>query len=184
MCPLTRERSGLRRKGVATNRDEHSEMIEEYGWGFDLLSAALAQVPRQAREWKPAPGEWSVHEILVHMADSECVGALRARTLIAEPGSTVMPYDEAKWAVALNYQNQNAEDALQLFKFARQTTYHLLKTLPDQVLTYSVVHPEEVYPEYGEVYTLEKWLNIYTRHIRDHIEQLQKICKAWKEKDK
>lgn len=166
------------------NQVERKAMIEEYGRGFDLLSAALAQVPPEARKWKPAPSEWSINEILVHMADSECVGAVRARILIAEPGAKIMPYEEDIWAAALDYQNQNADDALQLFKFLRRTTYNVLKTLPDQVFSNSAIHPTGGYPEYGEDYTLEKWLRIYTRHVRDHLEQMQKTGNAWKERTK
>lgn len=161
------------------NQAERNEKIEEYGRGSDLFAAALAGVPREAWKFKPAPREWSVHETVVHMADSESIGAIRLRKLIAEPSSTLMLYDDVKWAEALNYQNQSLDDALQIFKLTRQTTYHLLKTLPDRVFTHSVVHPE-----YGGSYTLEKWLNIYTGHIRDHVEQLKKNYEAWKEQGK
>ena len=40
------------------------------------------------------PHEWSIHELIAHMADSECMGAIRVRKLIAEPGSTLMMYEE------------------------------------------------------------------------------------------
>jgi uncharacterized damage-inducible protein DinB len=165
-------------------QDQRREMIEEYGRGYDLLMAALAQVPREAWEFRPAPGEWSIHETVIHMADSESIGVTRARMLIAEPGETLMPYDDNKWATALDYQNQSADDALQLFRLLRQTTYQVLKTLPDRVYMHEVIMPEMVHPEYGERYTLEKWLNIYTGHIRDHIEQMRKNHEAWKTQNK
>src|SRR5260221_3441186 len=104
------------------NQDERKEKIEEYGRGSDLLTAALAEIPREAWDFKPAPGEWSVHEIIVHMKDSESMGVIRLHKLIAEPGSTLMPYEEAKWADALDYQNQNAEDGLEIFKLTRRMT--------------------------------------------------------------
>ena len=156
------------------NREEINEKIEQYGRGFDLLTAALAEVPKEAWAFRPEPNEWSVHEIIVHMADSESMSALRARKLIAEPGSILMSYEEPKWADALNYREQSYEDALQVIKFARLTTYHLLKTLPDEVFTHSVTHPE-----YDEPYTFESWLNIYARHIPDHIEQIKNNVKVW-----
>ncbi len=161
------------------NQSERYAKIEEYGRGFDLLTAALADVPRGAWQFKPAPDDWSVHEILVHMADSESMGALRVRKLIAEPGSTLMTYDEAQWAEACHYQNQSADDALQLFKLTRQTTYRLLKIVPAQVFTHWVTHPA-----FPEPFTLEQWLNIYTRHVPEHIEQLKKAYQAWKEQNK
>ena len=89
------------------NIKERNEKIEQYGNGFDLLTAALAEVPKEAWEVRPEPNEWSVHEIVVHMADSESMSALRVRKLIVEPGSTLMGYEEAKWADALNYKKQS-----------------------------------------------------------------------------
>src|SRR5258708_6629809 len=166
------------------NQNARNQMIEEYGRGFDFLNAALAEIPPEAWEFKPAPSEWSVHELIIHMADSEAIAAVRVRKLIAEPGGMIMPYEDAIWAKVLNYQNQSTDDALQLFRLTRQTTYHLLKTLPEQVYLHTVVLPEAVHPEYGAAYTLEKWLNIYTGHMSDHIEQLQKTHQAWKERDK
>ena len=157
------------------NRAEIDEKIEQYGSGFGLLAATLAEVPREAWSYRPAPDEWSVHEIIVHMADSESMSALRARKLIAEPGSMLMGYDEANWADALDYKEQSAEDALEIIRLARQSTYMLLKRQPDEVFTHSVIHPE--YPD--DPYTFEDWLNIYARHIPDHIDQLKRSYLAW-----
>ncbi|MDK1118451.1 MAG: DinB family protein [Anaerolineae bacterium] len=160
------------------NRKEINEKIEQYGRGFDLLIATLIDIPAEARSTRPEPNEWSVHEIILHIADSEAMSAIRARKLIAEPGSTLMGYEESNWADALNYKDQNAEDALEIIKFARQSTYNLLKRQPDDVFTHSVIHPE--YPD--KPYTFEKWLNIYAQHIPDHIEQINATYQTWKDK--
>jgi hypothetical protein len=159
------------------DKNERNEKIEQYGRGFALLSSALAGLPREAWDFKASPTVWSVHEIIVHMGDSESMAALRVRKLIVEPGSTLMGYEEAKWAGALDYQKQNLEDSLEIIKFARQSTYHLLKSIPDEAFTHSVTHPE-----YKEPYTFEKWLNIYANHIPDHIEQIKKSVEDWKKR--
>ena len=159
------------------NQGERNQKIEDYGRGYDHLLEALADIPREAWDYKPSPQDWSVHEILVHMGDSESMAALRLRKLIVEPGSKLMGYDEAKWADALEYQKQDAEDALQMIKLARQTSYRLLKTLPEEAFAHSVEHPE-----YSEPYTFDKWLGIYARHIPDHVEQMKKAYAAWKKK--
>lgn len=161
------------------NKQERQQKIEEYGQGFALLSAALKDIPQQAWKFRPSETEWSVHEVVVHMADSESMSALRVRKLIVEPGSVLMGYEEAKWAGALDYLAQSAEDALQVIKFARQTTYNLLKRQPDEVFEHAVKHQE-----YDEPYTFDKWLNIYARHIPDHIAQLQASVAAWKEQNR
>jgi hypothetical protein len=157
------------------NREERTEKIELYGKGFEMLMETLNAIPREAWKFKPAPTEWSIHEIIVHLADSESNSALRARLLAAEPGRSVMAYDQDKWAVVLNYHDQDADDALQFTKYARLTTYKWLKTLPDEIFSNTVVHPE-----YEEPYSFEKWLKIYSGHIPAHIEQIKANYEAWK----
>jgi DinB superfamily len=157
------------------DQNERNDKIELYAHGFDLLSSALVYVPKKAWEFKASPTDWSVHEIIVHMGDSESMAALRLRKLIVEPGSSLMGYEEAKWAGALDYQSQDPEDSLQIIKYARLTTYRLLKTLTDDVFTHAVIHPEQ-----SEPYTFDRWLNIYSKHIPDHIVQIKNSVEAWK----
>jgi hypothetical protein len=159
------------------NAQERNEKLELYGRGYDLLKAALAEVPAEAMKFKPEPKEWSVHEVIIHIADSESNAALRARKLIVEPGGILMGYDQAKWADVLYYHDQNLEDALEVTRLARKTTYELLKRLPEEVFTHAVVHPEMTEP-----YTFDRWLDIYSRHIPGHIEQIRNNVKLWKNK--
>jgi dGTP triphosphohydrolase len=159
------------------NKQERDEKLELYGSGFNLLKAALAEVPADAMKFKPEPKEWSVHEVIIHIADSESNAALRARKLIVEPGSTLMSYDQAQWADTLNYHEQNLEDALEVTRLARQTTYELLKKQSEEAFTHAIVHPEM-----NEPYTFDKWLYIYSRHIPGHIEQILNNIKLWKSK--
>jgi hypothetical protein len=78
--------------------------------------------------------------------------------------------------VELDYHNQNYEDALEIVRLVRKTTYELLKKQPDEVFEHSVKHPE-----YDEPYTFEKWLNIYAGHIPGHIEQIRNNYKLWRD---
>jgi len=158
--------------------EERREMIELYGHGFDLLTAALDEVPQEAWQFKPEPMEWSVHEIIIHIADSEANAALRARKLAVEPGGTLMGYDQDVWATELNYHDHDPEDALQVIKYARLTTYKWLKTLPEAVFNNAVIHPE-----YDEPYTFEMWLHSYSDHIPGHITQIKNNLKIWRERN-
>ncbi|HSL30549.1 MAG TPA: DinB family protein, partial [Anaerolineales bacterium] len=150
------------------DKQERESKIELYGRGYDLLMAALAEIPREAWLFKPEPREWSVYQVLIHLADSESNAALRARKLIVEPGVTLMGYDQDKWTNDLNYHEQNFEDALEIVRLVRKTTYELLKRQPEQIFGHSVKHPE-----YEEPYTFEQWINIYAAHIPGHIEQIR-----------
>lgn len=158
------------------DQTERNEKIELYGKGFDLLLDALKDIPREMWKFKPEPKEWSVYEVLIHLADSESNAALRARKLIVEPGGTLMGYDQDKWAVELDYHDQSYEDALNIVRLVRKTTYELLKKQPENVFEHSVKHPE-----YEEPYTFEKWLNIYSEHIPGHIEQIRNNYRIWRD---
>jgi hypothetical protein len=161
------------------NEADRTRKIEEYGTGYELLVAALAEIPEAARDFKPSPTDWSVNEIIVHLGDSESMAALRLRKLVVEPGSELMAYNESKWAEVLAYRNQAAEDSLEIIRLARQTTYRLLKSLPPAVLGNAVKHPE-----HEEPYTFEFWLDTYARHIPDHIRQMKDAHESWKEQSR
>lgn len=159
------------------NAQKRHEKIELYGLGFSLLKAALAEVPAEALKFKPSSTDWSIHEIIIHIADSESNAALRARKLIVEPGGILMGYDQAKWADVLNYHEHNLEDALEVTRLARKTTYALLKRQPEEIFTHAIIHPEMTEP-----FTFERWLDIYSRHIPGHIEQIRNNVELWKNK--
>jgi len=158
---------------------EYGKLVDEYGQGPQLLQQAVDAIPEEAREFHPAPGEWNVTELLWHMADSEMLGATRLYMIIAQPGSTLMSYDDDKWSRALHYGERDAGEALTLFRLIRQRNEDLLRHQTEAAFSQSVIHPDNPYTEFGDVYNLEKWLRIYTRHVGDHIKQLQDNHAAW-----
>ena len=82
---------------------ERNDLIARYANGPALLRRTLARVPSEALQWRPAPGKWSAHEIIVHCADSECSAYLRIRFLVAEPKPMLMGYDQVAWAAILDF---------------------------------------------------------------------------------
>jgi hypothetical protein len=164
------------------NPEEQRELVEEYGAGFERLRAALHDIPVEAWAFKPDPKEWSVRELVFHMTDSETLGVTRLNMIVAMPGSTLMSYEDEAWANALSYPGRDIEDALEIFRLLRKSTQALLKSVPRSAFENSVIHPDNPCPEFGDIFSIEKWLRIYSRHVRDHIEQLQAIHRAWKEK--
>jgi hypothetical protein len=98
------------------NANARAQTIRSYGNAHALLVEALQQFPHTMWHFKPAPDQWSIHEILIHITDSEANGYIRCRRCIAEPGQTVMAYNEHQWATVLHYESQPVEEALDLFK--------------------------------------------------------------------
>jgi hypothetical protein len=157
------------------NADARAHQIVSYGNAPALLVDALQHFPRTMWHFKPAPDQWSIHEILIHITDSEANGYIRCRRCIAEPGQAVMAYNEHRWATALHYESQPVEEALDLFKWLRVRTHQLLQSLPDSVWSNTFMHSE-----HGTM-SLDDWLDVYEHHIPQHIEQMQAVYVAWLE---
>lgn len=152
---------------------ERQQKIAVYGEAYALLAGTLKHFPQEMWPYKPGPDRWSIHEILVHIADSEANSYVRCRRFIAESGETVMAYDENRWAHQLNYHDQNPEDALELFRLLRRMSYHLVKDLPETAWSHTINHPE------NGVMTMDDWLNVYTCHVPEHIRQMEATYAAW-----
>jgi hypothetical protein len=153
--------------------EERDKKIESYGTAYQRLVSALERFPREMWQFRPASGRWTIHEILVHIADSEANSYIRCRRFLAEPGSTVLGYDETKWARDLRYHDQSTDDALELFKWLRHKSYTLIKDLPEAVWSNTVYHTET-----GAM-TMDDWLDTYERHIPEHIGQMQGNYDDW-----
>lgn len=154
---------------------ERNALVESYGKAYMVLLEALKEFPMQMWQWKPAPDKWSIHEIIVHIADSEANSFVRCRRFIAEPGSGVYGYDENKWATALNYHAQSTDDALLLFSLLRKASYELIKTVDEETWqNATVIHSD------NGVMTFEQWLKVYEEHVPVHISQMQRNLQAWK----
>jgi hypothetical protein len=106
-------------------QEERNTLIESYGNAYALLIEALKEFPKEMWQWKPSPDKWSIHEVLIHIADSEANSFVRCRRFIAEPGSGVYGYDENKWAKHLDYHSQSIEESLELFRLLRNRAFPL-----------------------------------------------------------
>ncbi len=153
--------------------EERKAKIQSYGTAHQQLLSALQGFPEKMWQFRPAPDRWTIHEIIIHIADSEANSYIRCRRFLAEPGSTVLGYDESKWARDLHYHDQSTEESLELFKWLRRKSYTLIKDLPETVWSNTVYHTET------GMMTLDDWLATYERHIPDHIEQMQAIYADW-----
>lgn len=138
-----------------------------------MLVEALAQLPRAMWQYRSEPSSWTVHEIVVHIADSEANSYVRCRRLVAEPGSPVLGYDEMRWAAELDYHRQSPEEALELFRWLRRKSYTLIRDLPESVWAHTVLHSE------NGVMSMDDWLDTCTRHVPEHIQQMRAISARW-----
>lgn len=151
------------------------EKIALYTQAADLLTSALERFPREMWQYRSEVDDWTIHEIVVHITDSEANSYVRCRRFIAEPGQPLLAYDENQWAKALDYHALDVDTAVSLFTWLRQSSYELIQTVPDDVWQNEAYHPES-----GQM-SLDDWLDTYSRHVPEHIAQMERIYQAWQQ---
>jgi len=154
--------------------NERAKLIQQYDDGPARLRAALATVPVEALTWRPKPGEWSAHEVVVHCADSETQAASRIRVVVSEKDPVVQGYDEAQWARDFDYHAHPLHVALATVDAVRADTTVLLRRLPETAWSKVGRHTESGH------YAAEGWLAIYAEHLENHARQIEANVAAWK----
>jgi hypothetical protein len=113
------------------NLAERTQLLEHYTNGPLLLRQALSQLPERMWKYKPAPNKWSVHELVIHLADSEVQSHVRCRMILAEPRTTIMNHEEYQWSVALNYLERDLQEALTIISIMRVANSNLLQSVSE-----------------------------------------------------
>jgi hypothetical protein len=155
------------------NTTERKLHLESYQSAHTRLLQTLESLPKEMWKYKPVPEEWSVHEIIWHLADCEANFYVRARRIIAEPGSKVLAFDHDLWAAKLDYHKQSVEAALGFFKYLRGLNCELLQVQPENIWGNTVEHSQ-----YGTL-TLDQWLERADKHADNHIDQIKHNYELW-----
>lgn len=155
---------------MASTRDD---LIRRYAVGPALLRKALEQVPPEALTFRPAPGKWSVHEVIIHCADSETNAHMRIRYLVGEANPVIIGYDQDEWARAFNYHSLPLEPALATIAAVRANTVPLLCSLSESDWKKTGTHSEV------GAYGAQKWLETYAEHLEVHVRQIERNMVAW-----
>jgi hypothetical protein len=153
---------------------EISALLERYRRGAEVLAVVLTGVFGEEEDFTPAPGKWSVRQIVAHLADAELVGAHRFRQVIAEENPTIIAYDQDAWTRNLDYARRKPKQSLETFRRIRAENYELLKDLPASAYERTGNHTEN-----GGM-TLRQLLEGYAHHAESHARQLQQIRDAYK----
>ncbi|HEV2224033.1 MAG TPA: DinB family protein [Candidatus Acidoferrales bacterium] len=159
--------------GVTTRPQERQKKLELFARGPELLSEGLRRCPRKMWLYRTAHDRWSIHEIILHLADSETEAYVLCRQFIVEPGSVVTTHDSFKWVSTLGYFHQSTTEALGLIVRLRRMTHHILRHIPEPVWAHTAQYPRK------GIITLEEWLDVQTQHIARHVEQICQNYAEW-----
>jgi uncharacterized damage-inducible protein DinB len=119
-----------------------------------------------------APGQWSILEVLGHLADTEVVYRYRMRMSVAQPGSAIPNYDQDLWAAGLRYNDASLEDALEQIDAWRTANLDWLSGLSDEEMSRAGIHEER-----GEE-SVDQIVRLLAAHDLVHRNQIRRIRAA------
>jgi uncharacterized damage-inducible protein DinB len=121
---------------------------------------------------RPAPGKWSIAEILAHLADAEVVGSWRMRLILGASGTPIQAFDQDVWAKAFRYGAQDPKHSLRVFRVLRENNLSLLKSVPRKLWENHGMHAER-----GKE-TIAHIVRMFAGHDMNHLQQVEKIAKS------
>lgn len=115
----------------------------------------------------PAPGKWSIREIVAHLADCEIVFSFRLRQALSENHPTIQPFAQGVWAE--RYAAYAFASAMTLFQAGRNWNLKLLASVSEADKLRPTTHPERG--------TMTFWTIVETMagHDINHLQQIERI---------
>jgi hypothetical protein len=105
------------------------------------LDEVVHELPRRLQAWTPAPGKWSVLEIVCHLRDMERDAYLgRYRRMLAGGEPHLPWFDADALALERRYRDERFATALREWKRLRKDTVALLESLNAAQWTMAGVH--------------------------------------------
>ena len=151
--------------GYLAGKDPEKVQSQTAGRLAELIRGAS----RSRLTRRPAPGKWSVGEIIAHLADDELVGGYRMRLILENPGTPVQSFDQEKWAELGNYAKRDPKASLELFRTLREANLALYRSLDARQRKFHGVHSER-----GEE-SIERIVKLFAAHDLNHLRQIEAI---------
>ncbi len=123
---------------------------------------------------RPAPGKWSIHEIVCHLADTEVANAWRYRKVLAEDEVGLTAWDQDRWAAGHQYRRQDLRLALEQFRVLRARNLALLRVVGRKTWARTAHHPT-----FGTLSAGQMLVHL-AHHDANHLGQIERIRKSVK----
>jgi hypothetical protein len=136
------------------------------------LERLIKGVPAATLRKRPAPGQWSVSEIVAHLADGEIVGAFRMRLILGSPGAPIAAYDQDAWVTSGHYDTRDPRKSAEQFRVVREGNLALLTSLEPEQWKHYGIHSER-----GQE-SIEQIVRMFAGHDLNHLRQIERILRS------
>ncbi len=148
-------------------------LVEAMRQTHPALVRLTAGVPDARLDYRSAPEEWTVREILAHLVDDEMyVMRTRLERIMKEDRPSLAPHDEQAWYASRNTSRDALAELLADFATQRAASLGII-----DMLRASDWAREGYQPEYG-IFTAEGWLARWVEHDTVHLRQIERTLKS------
>jgi uncharacterized damage-inducible protein DinB len=136
------------------------------------LARLIEGAPESKLTLRPAPGKWSVTEILAHLAEDELSSTWRYRQMIEHDRPQLLGFDQELWSRLGDYSSWNAQEALEMFRLLREANIRMFVRLTPEQWNRHGVHAER-----GKM-TVQDLCRHMAAHDMNHIDQVRRILSS------
>jgi hypothetical protein len=135
------------------------------------IKRLIKGIPRKKLMARPRATQWSVAEILAHIADTELVAGFRLRLVLGANGTTIQAFDQDVWAENFNYRKRDPWKSLEMFRILRENNLALLNSISKPMWDNFGMHTER-----GKE-TVSRIVEMFAGHDINHLTQIETTVK-------
>jgi hypothetical protein len=151
--------------------DERQALIASLRYFPSQVETAVNAFAAAQRDTPCGAGEWTVRQVVHHIADAHLNGYIRMKLVLTEFKPILKPYDQDAWACLADMSGP-LSTSLTILRGVHERWYLLLADLPEESWNRSGVHLE------NGLMTLKALLEGYVSHGNEHLAQLQRLRAA------
>lgn len=131
-----------------------------------LLRAAVKGLTEAQLDIPYREGGWTLRQIVHHIADSNINSYVRFKLAVTEEHPTIKTWEQSDWAVLHDAITTPVDVSLNLLDNLHHRWVVFLRSLGEEEMTRTFVHPE------GGVVSVEENIWNYSWHTRHHTSQI------------
>ncbi len=152
-----------------THIDTWIEVLETFP---EKSSALVSLLSDEQLDTQYRPEGWTVRQVIHHLADSHHHSYIRFKWALTEDKPVIKYYFEQLWAELTDAKSAPIQLSLDHIKVVHAKLVYLLKSLSNDELNRSFIHPE-----HNEEVVLKQNIGIYAWHSEHHYAHIERLIK-------
>ncbi|MCD9022901.1 DinB family protein [Cohnella silvisoli] len=143
--------------------------IDTYLHTYEQLQEAIEGLSDEQLKWKATDAQWSVTEVLAHLADHNIVVSFRIREVLSGSEVRLPAFSQDPWVAGQKANEGKASDILDIFRNLLIYNSLLFRRLTVEDWNKTGVNFK------GETVTLAAIIQSFIAHVQVHLAQISRI---------